>query len=89
MSDKIEVKVTSAFVLDGGEIAKPGQTVALSKAQAANLLHRGKVELVDAADAPEQAEVLSTETITGKPAKSRKKGKAADGESDGEDGEDA
>ena len=53
MSDsKIQVRCTSSFTF-GGTIVRPGDIVELSRAEAANLLHRGRVELVDAADAPD------------------------------------
>lgn len=51
MSDsKIQLRCTSAFTFGGG-IVRPGEVVELTRAEAANLLHRGRVELVDAADA--------------------------------------
>lgn len=44
--DTITVRCTAAFAL-GGAIVRPGETVQLSRSDAANLLHRGRVEVVD------------------------------------------
>ncbi|MBS3958284.1 MAG: hypothetical protein KGZ52_02635 [Xanthomonadaceae bacterium] len=71
MSDsKIQVRCTSSFTF-GGTIVRPGDIVELSRAEAANLLHRGRVELVDAADAPDvsdAAEAAETVEATAAPA---------------------
>lgn len=45
-----KIKVTSAFVLSGGAIARPGQMVDVNPALAAEMIRRGKAE-----DAPEPA----------------------------------
>ena len=58
MPNAITVKCTAAFMLDG-QLVRPGEIVELTKNEASNLLHRGRVELVDA-DALAAPDVLST-----------------------------
>jgi len=63
MSDsKIQVRCTSSFTF-GGTIVRPGDIVELSRAEAANLLHRGRVELVDAADAPDVSDAAEAANL--------------------------
>ena len=68
MSDsKIQVRCTSSFTF-GGTIVRPGDIVELSRAEAANLLHRGRVELVDAADAPDVSDAAEAAEAAAAPA---------------------
>ena len=55
--DTITVRCTAAFAL-GGAIVRPGDIVELAKSEAANLLHRGRVEVVDES-APATSEVAA------------------------------
>ncbi|WP_172599823.1 hypothetical protein [Cereibacter sphaeroides] len=51
-----KIKVTSAFVLSGGAIARPGQVVDVDAALAAEMVRRGKAEVApDPAPAPVEA----------------------------------
>lgn len=50
MSDTIFLKVTSAFLV-GGEVAKIGEIVEVTQAEAKDLLARGKAEVATANDA--------------------------------------
>jgi hypothetical protein len=54
MSESVHLKVTSAFLI-GGEIAKTGEIVEVTTAEARDLLQRGKAVLADAEDAPKVA----------------------------------
>lgn len=47
--EMITIKVTSSFMV-GGEIAKPGEIVEVTNAEAKDLLHRGMAELATADD---------------------------------------
>ena len=44
MSESVVLKVTSAFLV-GGQVAKAGELVEVTKAEAKDLLHRGKATL--------------------------------------------
>lgn len=48
---KVDLKVTVAFVLDGA-IVRPGDEISVDNALAKNLLHRGRVVLATADEAP-------------------------------------
>lgn len=52
--NSVHLKVTSAFWI-GGEIAKPGEVVEVTTAEAKDLLQRGKAVLANADDAPKVA----------------------------------
>lgn len=54
MSESVYLKVTSAFLI-AGEIAKVGEIVEVSTAEARDLLQRGKAVLANAEDAPKVA----------------------------------
>lgn len=54
MSESIFLKVTSALWV-GGVIARPGEIIEVSYAEAKDLLQRGKVVLANAEDAPKVA----------------------------------
>ena len=54
MSKTVMVKVTSAFLVDG-EVARKGEVVEVTTAEAKDLLHRGKAVLATAADEPKLA----------------------------------
>lgn len=57
-NEGITLRCTAAFVLNG-DIVRPGDLVELTRAEAANLLHRGRVEPMGdgevAAEAPAEA----------------------------------
>ncbi|MBF9235583.1 hypothetical protein [Microvirga alba] len=55
MSESIILKVTSAMIV-GGQIAKPGEMIEVTHAEAKDMLHRGKAVLATATDAPEPVE---------------------------------
>lgn len=44
MTESVVLKVTSAFLV-GGQVAKAGELVEVTKAEAKDLLHRGKATL--------------------------------------------
>ncbi len=54
MSKTVMLKVTSAFLV-GGELARSGEVVEVTTAEAKDLLHRGKAVLATAADEPKLA----------------------------------
>lgn len=54
MSKTVMLKVTSAFLV-GGEVARNGEVVEVTTAEAKDLLHRGKAVLATAADEPKLA----------------------------------
>lgn len=54
MSKTVMLKVTSAFLV-GGEVARKGEVVEVTTAEAKDLLHRGKAVLATAADEPKLA----------------------------------
>lgn len=54
MSKTVMLKVTSAFMV-GGEVARKGEVVEVTTAEAKDLLHRGKAVLATAADEPKLA----------------------------------
>ncbi len=51
MSKTVMLKVTSAFLV-GGDVARSGEVVEVTTAEAKDLLHRGKAVLATAADEP-------------------------------------
>ncbi len=53
MSKTVMLKVTSAFLV-GGELARSGEVVEVTTAEAKDLLHRGKAVLATAADEPKE-----------------------------------
>lgn len=53
MTKSVFLKVSSAFLV-GGQIAKTGEIVEVTEAEAKDLLQRGKATLATANDAPEQ-----------------------------------
>lgn len=54
--EMVAIKVTSAFMV-GGEIARPGEIVEVTNAEAKDLLHRGMAVLATADDEPAAVEV--------------------------------
>lgn len=80
MTKSVFLKVSSAFLV-GGQIAKTGEIVEVTEAEAKDLLQRGKATLATANDAPEQtadeAEQAATdEQVDAKPVgKGKGKGK--------------
>ena len=53
MTKSVFLKVSSAFLV-GGQIAKTGEIVEVTEAEAKDLLQRGKATLATANDAPEK-----------------------------------
>lgn len=45
-NEGIILRCTAAFTLNG-DVVRPGEMVELTRAEAANLLHRGRVEIAD------------------------------------------
>jgi hypothetical protein len=53
-NEGITLRCTAAFTLNG-DIVRPGDLVELTRTEAANLLHRGRVEIIDGDQAAEPA----------------------------------
>lgn len=59
-NEGVTLRCTAAFTLNG-EIVRPGDLVELTRTEAANLLHRGRVEPIGDADVAAAAEAPKVE----------------------------